>query len=417
MAKTSIKKYNTFSGVFIPTFLTIIGVILYLRLGYVVGNAGILGTLLIILISVSITFCTALSISSIITEIKVGPGGAYSIIYKTLGKDIAGSVGIPFYFAQAFSVAFYVFGFSEAWTYIFPNHPFLLVLIITFILLFLLTYITTSFAIKTQIIIFIIILLSIASVFLGNGLWFTKELSVPLFGNFQEMNFWSVFALFFPAVTGILAGIGLSGVLKNPKKQIRRGVLSAIGITTLIYIAVAVWFGFSASADQLIENTRIMIGLSAFGPLVLLGLLSATFSSALVSFVAAPRLLRALANHKLIPFSSYFRKTTKKGEPRIANLFTSLIIITTFTLGSLNIIAPILTVLFLIIYIVINLAILIKQTRESFKPTFKIPRIIPLYGVISSVIIIFLISVVSGIIALVSISLIYIILAGINDTR
>jgi len=417
MVKKSIKKYNTFSGVFVPAFLTIIGVILYLRLGYVVGNAGILGTLLIILISVSITFCTALSISSIITEIEVGSGGAYSIIHKTLGKEIAGSVGIPFYLAQAFSVAFYIFGFSEAWTYIFPNHPFLLVLIATFVLLFLLTYITTSLAVKTQIVIFMIILLSLASVFLGDGLWFTKELVVPLFGAFQEMKFWSVFALFFPAVTGILAGIGLSGVLQNPKKQIRRGILSAIGITTLIYIAVAVWFGFSAAPGQLINDTRIMIKLAAFGPLVLLGVLSAAFSSALVSFVAAPRLLRALANHKLIPFSSQFRKTTKNGEPRIANLFTSMIIIIIFALGSLNIIAPILTVLFLIIYIVINLAILIKQTRESFKPTFKVPRIIPIYGFVGSIILIFLISAISGIVALVSISLIYIILAGINNTR
>jgi len=412
-----IKKYNTFSGVFVPTFLTIIGVILYLRLGYVVGNAGILGTLLIILLSASITFCTALSISSIITEIKVGAGGAYSIIHKTLGREIAGSIGIPFYFAQAFSVAFYVFGFSEAWTYIFPEHPFLLVVFAAFILLFLLTYLTTSLAVKTQVVIFIIILLSLTSVFLGDGLWFAKEPLVPLFGAFQEMPFFSVFALFFPAVTGILAGIGLSGVLKNPRKQIRRGVLSAVGITTLIYIAVAAWFGFSATPSQLIGDTGIMVKLAAFGPLVLLGILSATFSSALVNYVSAPRLLQALAGHELVPFSNIFRKTTKKGEPRIANLLTSLIIIATFLLGSINLVAPILTVLFLIVYVIINLAILIKQTRKSFKPAFKVPRIIPVYGIIASVVLIFLISAVSGIIALISISLIYVIFSRKNNFK
>lgn len=80
-----LKRHNMFSGVFLPTFLAIIGAILYLRLGYIVGGAGILGTVIIILISISVTICTALSLSSITTNIEIGPGGAYSIISKTLG--------------------------------------------------------------------------------------------------------------------------------------------------------------------------------------------------------------------------------------------------------------------------------------------------------------------------------------------
>ena len=106
-------KFGAFNGVFIPTFLSIIGVILFLRLGFIVGSAGILPTMGIILLAVSVTFATGLSLSSITTNIRIGSGGAYSIISKTLGLEIGGSVGIPLFFAQIFSVTLYLFGFME----------------------------------------------------------------------------------------------------------------------------------------------------------------------------------------------------------------------------------------------------------------------------------------------------------------
>jgi amino acid transporter len=401
------KRHGMFSGVFLPTFLAIIGAILYLRLGYIVGGAGILGTVIIILISISVTICTALSLSSITTNIEIGPGGAYSIISKTLGIEAGGSVGIPLYFSQVLSVAFYIFAFSEGWQYIFPEHPIFFVPLAVFGLLFLLTFITTNLAIKTQYVVFFIIIASLISVFLGGGLWFTQPL-VPTFGDFQTNSIWHYFAIFFPAVTGLMAGIGLSGELRNAKKIIPKGILLAIFVTTTIYLACTIWFGFSAISEELLSNTNLMIELSFFPPLVLLGLLSATFSSALVTFVAAPRLLQILGRHTLIPYSKYFAKR-KKGEPRNAILFSSIIIVAILPFGSLNILAPILTVVFLLTYAIINATVLLQQSLGlvTFRPIFKIPRIVSLYGAVSAVVLIFLINTIAGVGAIASISLIY----------
>jgi solute carrier family 12 sodium/potassium/chloride transporter 2 len=402
------KRHGMFSGVFLPTFLAIIGAILYLRLGYIVGGAGVLGTIIIILISISVTICTALSLSSITTNIEIGPGGAYSIISKTLGIEAGGSVGIPLCFSQILSVAFYILAFSEGWQYLFPDHPIFFVSLAVFGLLFLLTFITTNLAIKTQYIVLSIIIASLFSVFLGGGLWFTQPPLVPAFGDFQTNSIWHYFAIFFPSVTGLMAGIGLSGELRNAKKIIPRGILLAILVTTTIYLACTIWFGFRATAEELLINTNLMIEYSFFPPLVLLGLLSATFSSALVTFVAAPRLLQILGRHTLIPSSKFFAKR-KKGEPRNAILFSSIIIVVILPFGSLNILAPILTVVFLLTYAIINATVLLQQSMglTIFRPTFKIPRIVSLYGAVSAVVLIFLINTIAGAGAIASISLIY----------
>jgi solute carrier family 12 (sodium/potassium/chloride transporter), member 2 len=210
-----IQKYGTFTGVFVPTFLTIIGVIIYLRLGYIVGAAGILGTLLIVVLSVSITIATAFAVSMVTSNIRIEEGGVYSIISKTLGLEIGGSVGIPLYLAQTFSVVFYILGFTEGWQFIFPSHPKFIIVVTVFLILFLLTYIATKIAIKAQVIVFGIVVSSLISIFLGGGAWFTNESLVPALSDFSTLSFWALFALFFPAVTGLMAGIGLSGELSN----------------------------------------------------------------------------------------------------------------------------------------------------------------------------------------------------------
>ena len=133
---TTMKKFGTFGGVFTPTLLTILGVIMYLRLGWVVGNAGLLGTWLIIIISFGITLCTALSMSAITTNIRIGAGGAYAIVSQALGLEVGGSLGIPRYVSQGLAVTMYIFGFREGWLGIFPDHNAFVVDLIVFITLF-----------------------------------------------------------------------------------------------------------------------------------------------------------------------------------------------------------------------------------------------------------------------------------------
>lgn len=383
-------KFGFFVGVFVPTFLSIIGIILFLRLGYIVGNAGILGTTIIILISVSVTTATALAISSVASNTKVAAGGGYSIISRTLGIEVGGSVGIPLLLAQIISVAFYLFGFSEAWKFIFPSHHVLFVGIIAFASIFLLTFIKLRFAIMSQVVTFLFIVAALVSAYAG-GIMPSAQVSYT--GTYAELPFWLLFALFFPAVTGLMAGIGLSGELKDPRKDIPKGVLWAIGITTLIYIGTAWWFGFNATAQELISDNLIMVKLAAFAPLILLGVLTATYSSALTTFVGASRLLQALGGHLLVPYSSFFSKKTS-GEPRNAIIFIAAVVLALLFVGEINTLAPVLTILFLITYATINGAVLTQQLSGvlSFRPLFKLHWIIPLYGVLSSFAIMFLIN-------------------------
>jgi solute carrier family 12 (sodium/potassium/chloride transporter), member 2 len=402
------KQFNAFTGVFVPTFLSIIGVIMFLRLGYIVGSAGIFGTLLIIFLAASITMATALSLSSITTNIRIGSGAAYSIISKTLGVEVGGSVGIPLFLAQTFSVVLYILGFSEAWQYIFPAHPMWLVSLLCFLVLFLITAIDIHFAVKAQIVVLAIVLVSLVSIFLG-GNWLQGLFTIPLVGGFSDAPFWGLFALFFPAVTGLMAGVGLSGELSDPKRQIPKGILAAIGVTSLLYVAVVIWLGYSAHPAELIADKLLIVKLAAFAPAVLAGILAATFSSALTTVVAAPRLLQSLGNASILPYSSWFAKKTARGEPLHAMLFTSGLILICLSLGSLDTIAPILTMFFLITYAMLNLVVFIEQSLGlvSFRPTFCIPRIISLYGAVMSIVVMFFINTFAGILSLVFLSGVY----------
>jgi amino acid transporter len=413
---TGRKGFGMFLGVFVPTFLSIIGVILFLRLGYIVGSAGILLTIVIILLTVSVTLSTGLALSSITTTIRIGAGGAFSIVSKTLGLEVGGSVGIPLALAQMLSVVFYIFGFTEALSFLLPDLPVRLVGLGVLAVLFILTFIKVNWAVRTQFFVFILIVLSLIAVFSGGGAWWSTVLDTPLFLRQEAVPFWALFALFFPAATGLMSGIGLSGELTDPKNQIPRGVMWAIGITTIIYIFAAFWLGYTSTPDELVSNTLIMVEKAAFSPLVLAGILAATFSSALTMFVSASRLIQALGESGIIPFSDFFAKKSKQGEPRRAVIFMTLLLVFALFIGSLNSIAAFLTMVFLITYGIINLVVFTEMALGlvSFRPTFRIPIFVPFYGFVASIIFMFLVNIIAGIIALLFLFGVYAILVQRN---
>ncbi len=400
-------KFGTFGGVFTPDVLTILGVIMYLRLGWVVGNAGLLGAILIIVLAKIITIATGLSMSSITTNIKIGAGGAYSIISKSLGLEAGGSVGIPFYFSQTFAAALYIIGFTEGWTRIFPDHDYMTVIVVVWSVVLAISYISTAFALKIQYIIFVVIGLSILSFFLTPN---EPQQQTILIGKFEDAGFWEVFAIFFPAVTGIMAGANLSGDLKEPRKAIPVGTLSSILVTMIIYIALAYMAATYISPEQLRTNQMFMVDNSLVSSIVLAGILAATFSSALGSIIGAPRILQALAENKSIPFHSFFAKKTKLNEPRNAIIFTGILIITSLLLADLNALATIITLFFLITYGMLNLVVFIQQSMKiiSFRPSFKISRIIPFIGAVGSTFVMLLIDPIFSVIAIAVILGIYI---------
>ncbi len=401
---TTMKKFGTFGGVFTPTLLTILGVIMYLRLGWVVGNAGLLGTWLIIIISFGITLCTALSMSAITTNIRIGAGGAYAIVSQALGLEVGGSLGIPRYVSQGLAVTMYIFGFREGWLGIFPDHNAFVVDLIVFITLFSIAYISANLAIKTQFIIMAIIVLSLVSIVIAayEGSMQTTTAEALSWGTFKGSvengfngsNFWLVFAVFFPAATGIMAGANMSGELKDPKKSIPKGTLWAIGVSFTIYMLLAYWISRSATEEELLTNYYVMVDKAYIGPLIIAGILGATFSSALASIVGSSRILYAMGEHKVLPYSNLLSGKSKNGQPRNAMMVTGALILITLLLRNINAVAPMVTLFFLITYAMINIVVIIEQRLGliSYRPVFKIRRWVPWVGLISSIIAMFIIN-------------------------
>jgi solute carrier family 12 sodium/potassium/chloride transporter 2 len=388
-SKPGRKLFGTFGGVFVPTLLTILGVIMYLREGWVVGNAGLLGAFLIILLSFGITAFTGLALSSITTNIRIGAGGAFNVISQALGVEVGGSIGVPLYISQALAVVMYIFGFRAGWNWVFPDHPGLMVDLAAFAVLFAIAYVSASLAFKVQYVILAVIIGSLVSVGLSiSGATFDQpitwwgDFAGSKENGFSGIGFWAVFAVFFPASTGIMAGANMSGDLKNPRRSIPLGTMSAILLSLLIYLALAWWLAASASTEELLNNYTIMIEKAAWGPAVLAGLLGATFSSALSSLVGAPRILQALAQHKILPASRILAQRTESGEPRNALLLTGAIVLGGLMLRDLNAVAPLITMFFLLTYLMINAVVVIEQGLGlvSFRPLMRIPRLIPVLG-------------------------------------
>ncbi len=372
------RRFNAFGGVFTPCVLTILGVIMYLRLGHVVGRAGVLGALAIVLGSALITFLTSLSLSAIATNTRVQGGGAYFLISRTLGPEFGGAIGAVFYFAQAVSVALYVIGFSEAFVETFGLAPDRLVLVATAVnaAVFVCVFVGAEWTIRIQYVILAVVGLSLASFLIGAvSAWDSGLLSANLTASYQgrETGF-AMFALFFPAVTGMMAGANMSGDLKDPARAIPLGTLAAVGMTTAIYVVMAVLFGAARSREALLSDGLIVSSVAWSAPLITAGVFAATLSSALGSMMGAPRILQAFARDGLFAGLGVFAKGSGSAqEPRAAIVLTFAISQVFVLLGGLDAIAPVITMAFLITYGTLNLATFYEAATKnpSYRPRFR----------------------------------------------
>ncbi|MEX1212638.1 MAG: Na-K-Cl cotransporter [Balneolaceae bacterium] len=402
---------GTFGGVFTPSILTILGVIMYLRFGWVVGNVGLIGTLLIVTISTSITFLTALSIASIATDQRVRIGGAYYMISRSLGLESGGAIGIPLYIALAFSVALYTIGFAESMVGVFPSLDMTSVGLITTIGVAALAMISAKVAIRAQYFIMFGIVLSLLSLVFGSPI---EQSNIEMWGASSENSegFWIVFAVFFPAVTGIMAGVNMSGDLENPEKSIPHGTFYAIGIGYVIYMTLPVILATRADALTLIEDPLIMRRISYWGDAILIGVWGATLSSAVGSILGAPRVLQALARDGVLPrwLKWLGRGDGEDDSPRIGTLLTLAIALVAVWFGDLNLIAPILTMFFLTTYGVLNIAAGTERllNSPSFRPKFNVHWAFSLLGAVGCVSVMFLIHAMATAIAFLFVILIYV---------
>jgi amino acid transporter len=365
---------GTFEGVFTPSILTILGVIMYLRLGWVVGNVGLAGTLVIITIATSITFLTSLSVAAIATDQRVRTGGAYYMISRSLGLEAGGAIGIPLYLAQCLSVPLYTIGFAESLTAVFPAFDQRVVGVVVTLLVGALALTSARIALRSQYIIMAAIVLSLVSLALGHPVEpLPAEAATPIDPG---ADFWVVFAVFFPAVTGIMAGVSLSGDLENPSRSIPRGTFAAIGVGYVIYMTLPFVLASRADPTTLMADELVMRRMSAWGPAILLGVWGATLSSAVGSILGAPRVLQALARDGVLPpwFRWLGRGSGPEDTPRLGTAFTLAIGVASVWLLDLNSIAPVLTMFFLTTYGVLNVAAGVERFVESpsFRPTFRV---------------------------------------------
>lgn len=412
-AEEGAKKLGTFTGVFRPTLLTILGLMLYLRAGWVVGNAGLLGALSVLALSFLITGATALSVSTITTNIKLGTGGAFALVSQSLGLEAGGAIGIPLYLALSMSAALYIYGLVEGWAYIFPSHPTWAVLLVVYFVSFALSLIDVKLAFRLHIIVLVALVGALVSMAVGAAQMETLH-SPQWIGDFENASFWRAFSVFFPAASGIMVGVSMSGQLEDPRRSIPRGVMGAWALAFVVYGAVMVWYALVESPEVLSTNYLVSFERSAVPQLVQIGLVACCSSAALGSFVAAPQVLFALGQHRLLPHNEFFTQTTKKGVYRNAALVTGAIIGATLLLGDLDRVAKLITMFFLITYATLNVVLLVEQSLAliSFRPTFRVPITVPMVGAAACIFAIMITAPAFGLIALSVVVGIYLYLAS-----
>ncbi|XP_073320253.1 solute carrier family 12 member 1 isoform X3 [Pagrus major] len=429
-------KFGWIRGVLVRCMLNIWGVMLFIRLSWIFGHAGWGLGIVVILLSCVVTTITGLSMSAICTNGVVRGGGAYYLISRSLGPEFGGSIGLIFAFANAVAVAMYVVGFAETVVELLKDNAAIMVDeindirivgCITVVLLLAISVAGMEWEAKAQIVLLIILLAAIVNVFVGTFIPVTdSKKSRGIFNydskiflenfapDFREgQNFFSVFAIFFPAATGILAGANISGDLRDPQAAIPKGTLLAILITGITYLAVALCvsatvvrdatgnvndtvtpgvpctgpavaacelgYNFSSCAETkcefgLVHNVQVMTMVSGFGPLIIAGTFSATLSSALASLVSAPKVFQALCKDNIYKILHFFAKGHgKNNEPIRGYVLTFIISVAFILVGNLNTIAPIISNFFLASYALINFSCFHASYAKSpgWRPAYK----------------------------------------------
>ncbi|XP_025078245.1 solute carrier family 12 member 3-like [Pomacea canaliculata] len=424
------QKFGWIVGVLIRCLLNIFGVMLFLRMTWITGQAGIGLASVIILSSSLVTVVSAMSMSAICTNGEVHGGGAYYLTSRSLGPEFGGALGAIFTLANAVAVAMHIVGFAETLRDLIndnglpitgdPLNDVRLIGCGTIVMLLCVVMVGLDFESKAQILLLVLLIVSLLNYFIGTFIPPSEEKRREGFVGYQgsifqenfgpdfraandiDYDFFKVFAIFFPSATGILAGANISGDLKNPSIAIPRGTFLAILLTTIVYLAIvwtcggcmlrdAVGIGVVATnvtlgLDEIrncgnetckygLQNSHAIMGLaSGFPPLIYAGIFSATLSSGLACLVSAPKVLQALAKDKIFPLIGLFAKGYGKNEePRLGYILTFVIAVGVTCIGSLDLIAPIISNFFLMSYALINFACFDAAFVKSpgFRPSFR----------------------------------------------
>ncbi|WP_163716264.1 APC family permease [Mangrovibacterium lignilyticum] len=426
------KAFGT-APVFFTAISTILGAILFLRFGFGVGTLGFWGVILIILVGHLVTVPTALAISELATNKRVEGGGEYFIISRSFGLNIGATIGIALYLSQAISVAFYVIAFTESFEQLFNivkyNYGWdlprqVVSLPAMGILALLILRKGANMGVKTLYAIVGILAVSLVMFFMGR----TEYADISTFNvfkaEFRNMDqFFFIFAIIFPAFTGMTAGVGLSGDLKNPAKSIPIGTTVATLVGMVVYVFISWKLASSASEVDLLNKQLIMGDIAIAGSIVVpIGLAASTISSAIGSILVAPRTLQALAVDQSFPnrhVNNYLGANDKKGEPKKAAIVTIVIAFVFVALGNVNIVARIISMFFMVTYGSLCLISFLNHfgSSPSYRPSFRSRWYFSLVGFVTSLYVMFKIDTVYALVALSSMAVIYMIVDYFHKDR
>lgn len=408
-------KLGTFAGVFTPSILTILGIILFLRLGYVTGSGGVGRALIIIAVANVITILTSQSLAAIATNLKVKGGGDYYLISRTLGMEFGGAIGIVLYLAQSVSVGFYCIGFAEVLTAIFgPDFILSSRIIATFAVggIFMLAWLGADWATKFQYLVMTLLVAALLSFFIGGiPQWQSQMFLANWSPQGTPQPFWIIFAIFFPAVTGFTQGVSMSGDLQDPGKSLPIGTFMAVAISILVYFAVVIVFAGVLPNRVLVEDYQAIKQVARYTFLIDAGVIAATLSSAMASFLGGPRILQSLASDRIFPMLTPFAKGSgTTNNPRRAVLLTCALALGVIMLGQLNLVARVVTMFFLISYGLLNYATWYEAYTESpsFRPRFSwFNKYLSLLGCLVCMGVIFALDLKYGLVAMAFLAAIY----------
>ncbi|KAL0011809.1 hypothetical protein SO802_006917 [Lithocarpus litseifolius] len=453
-------KFGTLMGVFVPCLQNILGIIYYIRFSWIVGMAGIGESLLLVSFCGLCTFLTGISLSAIATNGAMKGGGPYYLIGRALGPEVGVSIGLCFFLGNAIAGALYVLGAVETFLKAVPAagifretvtnvnvttfervespspHDLQVYGIIVTIVLCFIVFGGVKMINRVAPAFLIPVLFSLFCIFIGvfltrkdhpavgitglsldtfkdnwsPGYQNTNEAGVPDPEGSVYWNFNALVGLFFPAVTGIMAGSNRSASLKDTQRSIPIGTLSATLTTTVMYLVSVFLFGALATRKKLLADRLLTAKIAwPFPAIVYVGIILSTLGAALQSLTGAPRLLAAIANDDILPILNYF-KVADGNEPYIATLFTAFICIGCVVIGNLDLITPTITMFFLLCYCGVNLSCFLLDLLDapSWRPRWKFHHwSLSLLGASLCIVIMFLISWAFTIVSLALASLIY----------
>jgi potassium/chloride transporter 9 len=413
-------KLGTFEGVFLPTSLNVLSILMFLRFGFIIGQMGIAGTFFLLVLSYSIDILTTMSISAISTNGTVKGGGAYYMISRSLGPEFGGAIGIIFFIGQILNSSLNVVGFIEPLLVNFGNLDgelfrwlpvsYLWQILYSTILLAICTCVAlvgSALVSKTAFWLFIVLTLSTLSIpvsslfvkpfhplppplqditytglswttFVAN-LWpqFTSGAAGSVQPAGQPETFRNLFGIFFPATAGIFAGASMSGELKNPSKSIPEGTLKGLFVTFILYSLVIISLGSSIPRDLLHADIKVIQTVNILGIIIIMGEFSTSLFSVIMGIVGAASMLNAIADDRIIPGLSIFttnKKTPKqKHRAKIYSIIATWFIAQVFLFADINQIATFITMAFLMTFIVTNIACFLLKvgSAPNFRPSFK----------------------------------------------